>query len=378
MRRPKILTVIGTRPEAIKMAPVVMELRRAADRFEHRLVSTAQHRQMLDAILQAFRITPDLDLDLMRPNQNLTDLTARAITALGAVFSSEKPDAVLVQGDTTTVMCASLAAFYQHIPVGHVEAGLRTFNRREPFPEELNRRVVSCMADLHFAPTDGARANLLREGVAPEAVFVTGNTIVDALRLMPVDGPFDSEPLRRIPLEGRRVILVTAHRRENHGEPLRAICRAIRALAEADDGLEFIYTVHPNPNVQAVAAEELNGRPGIHLVAPLSYPDLLRLMSRCWIILTDSGGIQEEAPSFHKPVLVLRDATERPEVIESGAGQLVGTNTDRIVSAVTQLSHSPESYARMSSAPNPFGDGEASRRIVEILAKRFAESARPK
>jgi UDP-N-acetylglucosamine 2-epimerase (non-hydrolysing) len=351
------------------MAPVILELRRATDRFEHLLLRTAQHREMLDSVFRAFSIKPDLDLNLMQPNQSLADLTARAITALGQVFAKQVPDIVLVHGDTTTVMCAALSAFYHGIPVGHVEAGLRSFNRQQPFPEEVNRRIVSAAADLHFAPTERARANLLREGMAPESVFVTGNTIVDALRQMPVDGPFEAESLRRLPLTGRRVLLVTAHRRENHGGPLREICRALRTLAETISDIETVYPVHLNPNVQGMARAELGSQARIHLVEPLTYADLLRLMDRSWLILTDSGGIQEEAPSFHKPVLILRETTERPEVVEVGAGRIVGTHADRIVAETTRLLNDPKAYAQMSSAPNPFGDDNAARRIVEILGR---------
>jgi UDP-N-acetylglucosamine 2-epimerase (non-hydrolysing) len=369
MRATRIMTIIGTRPEAIKMAPVILELQRAPDRFEHRLLSTAQHRDLLDSVLRAFRIKPDLDLNLMQPNQSLANLTSRAISALGQVFATETPDIVLVQGDTTTVMCAALSAFYQRIPVGHVEAGLRTFNRRQPFPEEVNRRIVSATANLHFAPTERAQANLLREGLPSDSVFVTGNTIVDALQRMPLDGPFQAESLRRIPLSGRRVVLVTAHRRENHGAPLREVCRALRVLAETRDDVEIVYPVHPNPNVQTIVRTELANRTRIHLIDPLDYADLLRLMSRSYLVLTDSGGIQEEAPSFHKPVLVLRETTERPEVVEVGAGRLVGTNADRIVAQASHLLDDPREYSRMSNASNPFGDGNAARRIVEILAR---------
>ncbi len=373
MRRHKILTIIGTRPEAIKLAPVMLELQKAGDRFDSLLVSTAQHREMLDAVLRAFQLRPDRDLDLMQPNQTLADFTSRSLAALTRVFAEESPDAILIQGDTTTVMTAALAAFYQGIRVGHVEAGLRTFDRRHPFPEEVNRRIVSATADLHFAPTERARANLLREGLAADSVFVTGNTIVDALRLMPVEGPFEAERLRSLNLEGRRLVLVTAHRRENHGTPLRAICQALRELVEAFGDLEIVYPVHLNPNVQAVARGELGNCPRIHLVEPVGYPDLLRLMARSYLILTDSGGIQEEAPSFHKPVLILREATERPEVVEVGAGRIVGTNAERIVNEATRLLRDPKAYAEMSKALNPFGDGHAAERIVAILKEQVAE-----
>ncbi|MBU6399197.1 MAG: UDP-N-acetylglucosamine 2-epimerase (non-hydrolyzing) [Verrucomicrobia bacterium] len=375
MHRPKILSIVGTRPEAIKMAPVILELQRAVGRFEHVLVSTAQHRQMLDPVFRAFHLGPALDLNLMQPNQGLADFTARALTTLAHVFAEEAPDAILVQGDTTTVMTAALAAFYQRIPVGHIEAGLRTFDRHQPFPEEVNRRFVSAVGDWHFAPTDRARTNLLREGVPPQFVFVTGNTIVDALRLLPVEGDFETVALRRLPLHGRRLVLVTAHRRENHGAPLQGICQAVRALTEAFPDVAVIYPVHLNPNVQSVVRAELGRCPRVHLTEPLAYPDLLRLMARSHLILTDSGGIQEEAPSFHRPVLILRETTERPEIIEVGAGRLVGTAPNRIVAEAGRLLSDPAEYVRMSHARNPFGDGHAARRIVEILGRVMGQAA---
>ena len=371
MNRPRLLTIIGTRPEAIKMAPVILELQGAADRFHHTLVSTAQHREMLDQVLTVFEITPDIDLNLMQPNQTLADLTARALTTLTGVFAERRPAMVLLQGDTTTVMAAALAAFYSRIPIGHVEAGLRTFDRQNPFPEEINRRIASTLADLHFAPTERARANLLREGVAPESVFVTGNTIVDALRRLPLTADFTTAALRHLPLAGRRLIVVTAHRRENHGAPLRDICRALRRLAEKFTDVEIVYPVHLNPNVRQVVNADLGGMPAIHLIDPLPYPDLLRLLARSELILTDSGGIQEEAPSLRKPVLVLRETTERPEVIEVGAGKLVGTDTDRIVAAASQLLTDRAAYERMINVVNPFGDGQAAKRIVKILTDRY-------
>ena len=372
MSRPKIISIIGTRPEAIKMAPLILEFQRAADRFEHVLVSTAQHREMLRQVLDAFQIEPDIDLGLMQPNQTLAGFASRALAVLADVFAQTAPDLVLVQGDTTSVMSASLAAFYQRIRVGHVEAGLRTFDNHNPFPEEINRRIVSVTADFNFAPTERARANLLREGVPAESVFVTGNTIVDALRLMPVKGEFDDATLRRVPLAGRRVILVTAHRRENHGAPLRDICRGLRALVQTFPDLEIVYPVHLNPNVQNLVAAELGGLDRVHLVSPLTYPDLLRLMQASHLILTDSGGIQEEAPSFHKPVLILRETTERPEVVENGAGRLIGTDGRKIAAEAGRLLSDPAEYARMAGAGNPFGDGFAARRIVDIISRSLA------
>lgn len=362
------MTIVGTRPEAIKMAPVVLEIKKARDQFEHLLVSTAQHRQMLDQVFDAFQIKPDIDLDLMRPNQSLCDFASRSLETLGRIFKETTPDMVLVQGDTTTVMSATLAAFYQRIRVAHVEAGLRTFDRHNPFPEEVNRRIVSAAADFHFAPTKRSQVNLLNEGIRPESIFLTGNTIVDALRLMPIGGSFENEVLQAIPAEGCRIVMVTAHRRENHEAPLTGICHALKTLVETFSDIEIVYPVHLNPNVRRVVGELLGHSPRIHLIDPLAYPDLLRLMAKSYIIMTDSGGIQEEAPSFHKPVLILRDTTERPEVVEVGAGRLVGTDPACIVAQASQLLSEPAAYTRMSSTPNPFGDGFAAQRIVATLA----------
>lgn len=369
--RPKIMSIVGTRPEAIKMAPVVLELNKHSDKFDHILVSTAQHRKMLDQVFEAFGIQPDIDLDLMRPDQSLCDFASRSLETLGQIFSHKKPDMVLVQGDTTTVMSATLAAFFQRIPVGHVEAGLRTFDRHNPFPEEVNRRIVSASADLHFVPTKRSENNLLNEGFEKESIFLTGNTIVDALQIMPVSGPFENETLRTIPFSGRRILMVTAHRRENHGAPLTDICKALRILAERFSDIEIVYPVHLNPNVCRVVKEQLGHCPRIHLVEPLAYPDLLRLISRSHLILTDSGGIQEEAPSFHKPVLILRETTERPEVVDVGVGQLVGTDADFIVARASELLINQGAYTEMSNKPNPFGDGLAAQRIIQIIANHF-------
>jgi len=369
MARIKIVTVIGTRPEAIKMAPVIKELERQRPSFEQVIISTAQHKQMLDQVLQVFGIEPDLDLGLMQENQSLAGFASRSLASLSEALDRLKPRAILVQGDTTTVMTAALAAFYLGIRIGHVEAGLRSFDKRRPFPEEVNRRVGSCLADLHFAPTEGARRNLLAEGVPGPSVYVTGNTIVDALRMVPLDGRYDDQRLNELYLNGNRLVLVTAHRRENHGAPLASICQALKTLASQVDDLEIVYPVHSNPNVSGLAHRELGGQPRIHLVNPLSYRDLLKLMHRCYMILTDSGGIQEEAPSFGKPVLILRGVTERPEVVETGAGRLVGTDANCIVNEARRLLASPDLYLTMSRAKNPFGDGFAAQRIVRILAE---------
>lgn len=369
MSRRKIVTIVGTRPEVIKMAPVIRELDRRRSVFDHTVVATAQHRQMLDQVLAVFGIKPDIDLGLMQQNQDLAGFASRSLVSLSELFSTLAPDMVLVQGDTTTVMTAALAAFYKSIRVGHVEAGLRSFNRRHPFPEEINRRIAGCLADLHFAPTAGSRLNLLREGVSDESIFVTGNTIVDALTSLSLDDNFEERQLADAGRNGRRLLLVTAHRRENHGQPLRSICRALATLTDTFADIEIVYPVHLNPIVREAAREQLGGIDRIHLVDPVSYPDLLRLMKRCYLILTDSGGIQEEAPSFHKPVLVLREVTERPELIEARAGKIVGTEAHSIVEAASRLLTDPVEYARMSSAENPFGDGHAAERIVDKLVQ---------
>jgi UDP-N-acetylglucosamine 2-epimerase (non-hydrolysing) len=371
MTRPKVISIIGTRPEAIKMAPVIGELRRRSDRFDHLLVTTAQHREMLDQVLRAFEIEPDIDLALMQQNQGLAEFASRSLSSLGRLLADLRPDAVLVQGDTTTVMTAALAAFYQAVPVGHVEAGLRSFDRRNPFPEEINRRIAGCISDYHFAPTKRARNNLLNEGVADDKIFITGNTIVDALTSIRLADTFDDQRLRQIDFEASRVLLVTAHRRENHGAPLASVCRALKRLAAEFDDVEILYPVHLNPNVRLVVGQELEGVERVHLVEPLTYGDLLRSLRRCYLALTDSGGIQEEAPSFHKPVLVLREVTERPEVIEAGAGKIVGTDAHRVFDATARLLGDPREYQKMCSTLNPFGDGRAAERIVAILAERL-------
>jgi UDP-N-acetylglucosamine 2-epimerase (non-hydrolysing) len=371
MSRYKVMTILGTRPEVIKMAPVIREVKRQPGLFEHTLVTTAQHKEMLYQICGDFALTPDIDFGLMQQNQTLAAFASRSLAALAELLAQQKPDVILVQGDTTTVMTAALAAFYQGVKVGHVEAGLRSFDRQNPFPEEINRRIAGCLADLHFAPTEGARGNLLKEGVPPQQVHVTGNTIVDALQSIPLSKEFDDENLRRLDFENRRLLLVTAHRRENHGRPLRSICQALKNLLGRFPDIEIVYPVHLNPSVSSVVREELGSTERIHLVAPTSYKDLLRLMKLAYLILTDSGGIQEEAPSFRKPVLILREVTERPEVVEANAGKLVGTDAGRIVRAAEQLLNDAEEYAAMSSSENPFGDGHAAERIVSILAEQL-------
>ena len=371
MSRLKILTIIGTRPEAIKMIPVVREINKYYDLFDHKLVTTAQHRQMLDQVFSLFGVTPDIDLGLMQAGQNLGRFAARALSALSELFEDLKPDAILIQGDTTTVTSAALAAFYQNIFVAHVEAGLRSFDSKNPYPEEMNRRIASCIAGIHFAPTERARLNLLHEGVEKDNIFVIGNTIIDALQAMPRPESFEDDRLNLIDYANKRVLLVTAHRRENHGLPLRSICWALKTIAQEFADVEIVYPVHLNPNVHEVVSEELRGVDRIHLVPPLSYVDLLRLMGKSYFILTDSGGIQEESPSLHKPVLVLRETTERPELIDAGGGKLVGRDAGRIIEESVRLLVDEQEYASMSRAENPFGDGQAARRLVRILSQRL-------
>jgi len=366
--RHRVLAIVGTRPEGIKMAPVVCELNRRADRFDTVLVGTGQHREMLGQVLAAFGLRPAIDLELMQHDQSLGEFASRSLRAVSRLLADLKPAAILVQGDTTTVMTAALAAFYGRVRVGHVEAGLRSFDRFNPFPEEINRRIAGAVADWHFAPTDRARQNLLREGVPEGSIFVTGNTIVDALQSIRLDGGFEDRNLDAVDFEQHRVLLVTAHRRENHGPPLVAICEALKVLALGHKDVEIVYPVHLNPNVRGPVRAILGSTPRVHLVDPVSYGDLLRLMRRCFLILTASGGTQEEAPSFQKPVLILREVTERPEVVEVGAGKIVGTDTGRIIEETSRLLEDPSQYAAMSSAANPFGDGRAARRIVDILA----------
>jgi UDP-N-acetylglucosamine 2-epimerase (non-hydrolysing) len=376
MSRRKIVTIFGTRPEVIKLAPVIRELERRESIFDHTIVTTAQHREMLDQVLEAFSIEPDVDLGLMEPNQDLAGFASRSLLSLSNLFSELKPDAVLVQGDTTTVMTAALAAFYQGIRVGHIEAGLRSFDRYQPFPEEINRRLASCLASVHFAPTAQARLNLLREGVPEESIFVTGNTIVDALESISLGASFDDQSLAGLERGSNRVLLVTAHRRENHGPPLRSICEALRTLTSRFADIEVVYPVHLNPSVAGVVREELADTNRVHLIDPVSYRDMLRLIKRSYLILTDSGGIQEEAPSFRKPVLVLREVTERPELVEANAGRVVGTDARAIVDAASHLLTDTAEYARMSAAENPFGDGHAAERIVDIVSRWLIEDIR--
>lgn len=370
----KVLSIIGTRPEAIKMAPVIRELGRHAGRITSRVCVTAQHRHMLDQVLSLFDIVPDHDLDLMRERQSPTRVAASVLARLEPILAQEKPDWVLVQGDTTTAMAAAIGAFYAGVKVGHVEAGLRTFDKYQPFPEEVNRKVVCGVADLHFAPTLESRANLLREGVADGSVIVTGNSVIDALHAAArLPYHYDAGPDRVGPLTGipwdKRIVLITAHRRENLGAPMETICRALRTLAEryAKD-VHLVYPVHLNPGVQEPVRRWLSDRPNITLLEPLDYLSLVQVMKRCTLVLTDSGGLQEEAPSLGKPVLVLRHTTERPEAARAGTVKLIGPVFDAIVEETSRLLEDADAYERMARAVNPYGDGLASGRIVGALA----------
>ena len=386
----KIMTIFGTRPEAIKMAPVIRELNNCPEQFQSLVCVTAQHRQMLDQVLELFEIKPDYDLDIMQPSQDLFDVTCNVMYGLKSVLEKEKPDVILVHGDTTTTMAASLAAFYAGIPVGHVEAGLRTGNKRAPFPEEINRRVTGCVADIHFSPTDQARQNLLSEGVPTATIHVTGNTVVDALLIVRgklakgnMGESIKQNLVARHPTlnallnspngsscpspQARRLILVTGHRRENFGEGFENICLALKEIAETHADVEVVYPVHLNPNVQEPVKRLLSGCPSVHLIDPLNYLPFVWLMDRSYLIITDSGGVQEEAPSLGKPVLVMRNTTERPEAVRAGTVKLVGTVRETIVREAGKLLCDKEAYAVMARAHNPYGDGRAVQRIKTIL-----------
>lgn len=373
--RRTVMVVFGTRPEAIKLAPVIAALR-ASESLSVRVCVTGQHREMLDPMLAFFEIRPDHDLAVMRPQQDLAGLTARLLDALPPVLRVERPDAVLVQGDTTTTLAASLAAYYLQIPTGHVEAGLRTGDTRNPFPEEINRRITTQLASWHFAPTVRARQNLLREGIPGDRVVVTGNTIVDALhdtlRRMKQGGVSFQPAVAPSLLEGRRLLLVTGHRRESFGAGLRNICEALRELAESHEDVVIVYPVHLNPSVQRAARDTLGGHPRVLLTPPLDYLPFVDLMRRAYLVLTDSGGIQEEAPSFHVPVLVMRETTERPEGIDAGVAELVGTGRQGIVSAARRILENPAARQQMVAAGNPYGDGTAAAAVVDYLEGALA------
>jgi UDP-N-acetylglucosamine 2-epimerase len=369
-KRPlRVMSVFGTRPEAIKMAPVVRALVESPERFESIVCVSAQHRQMLDQIIRAFELKVDFDLDLMRPGQSPCDVASGVLAAIPGVLAQARPDIVVVQGDTTTTAATSMAAFMTGIPVAHVEAGLRTDDIRQPFPEEMNRRLASLVTTLHFPPTTRARDALLREGVAEANITVTGNTVIDALlSRVRSDYRFEAAELAKLCADSRgRMVLVTLHRRESFGEPMRAVCTALKSIAARHTDLQFVLPVHPNPRVKEIVEPELGGHPQFVLTQPLEYLDFIHVMARSYLIVTDSGGVQEEAPALDRPVLVTREVTERPEGVQAGAALLVGTDTGRIVAAMDRLLTDPAEYARMAAAPNPYGDGHASQRILQAL-----------
>lgn len=368
MKTCKVMTVFGTRPEAIKMAPLVHELNKYSEQIESVVCVTAQHRQMLDQVLEIFEITPDYDLNIMKDRQTLVDVTTRALQSLDAVIKEVKPDIVLVHGDTSTTFVASLAAFYNQVTIGHVEAGLRTWDKYSPFPEEMNRQLTGVMADLHFSPTDGAADNLRRENKPEEAIYITGNTAIDALKTT-VREDYTHPVLDRV--SDHKMVLMTAHRRENLGEPMRRIFRAVRRLVDEHPEIAVVYPVHLNPAVQEVAQEVLGDHQRIVLIDPLDAFDFHNLAARAHLILTDSGGVQEEAPSLGVPVLVLRDTTERPEGIAAGTLKLTGTDEAQVYQMTKELLTNPKAYDEMAHAANPYGDGEASRRIVEAILHHY-------
>lgn len=375
MSKKKIITIFGTRPEAIKMAPLIKELEKREE-IESKVCVTAQHREMLDQVLKLFDIQPDFDLNIMETKQTLTGITNKVLEGLEEVFKEEKPDMILVHGDTTTTFAGSLAAFYQQIKVGHVEAGLRTFNKYFPFPEEMNRKLTGSLADLHFAPTKGSKENLLREGIKENDIYITGNTVIDAMKhTVEENYIFESDELNNIDFT-KKVIMITAHRRENWGEGIQNICIALNKIVEENSDVELVYLVHLNPVVKEVVFERLGGKDRIHLLSPLDTKETHNLMNKSFMVMTDSGGLQEEAPHLGKPVLVLRDVTERPEAVEAGTVKLVGTDIEKIVNEANELLRNPEAYSKMSKSINPYGDGIASKRIVEGILKYFNLSSR--
>ena len=369
----KVMTIFGTRPEAIKMAPVVKALE-AADDMESIVTVTAQHREMLDQVLHLFSITPDYDLNIMSQGQTLYDVTCKALLGLQGVLKEAKPDVVLVHGDTTTTFVGALAAFYEGIPVGHVEAGLRTGNIYSPFPEEMNRKLTGAIGTYHFAPTSTSESNLLKENINSTHLYVTGNTVIDALQTtVQTDYTFKEELLNQIDYINNKVILVTTHRRENLGDPMRNVYEAVRDIINEQADVEVIFPMHRNPKVRSIVQEVLGDMPRVHLIEPLEYEPFANLMARTYLIMTDSGGIQEEAPSLGKPVLVLRDTTERPEAVEAGTVKLVGTDKESVYRTATELLMNETAYLAMSNAVNPYGDGLASDRIVQALRHEFFE-----
>lgn len=365
----KIITIFGTRPEAIKMAPLVKELEKR-EGIESKICVTAQHREMLDQVLELFDIKPDFDLNIMKTKQSLTGITNRILEGLETIFKEEKPDMILVHGDTTTTFSSALAAYYQQIKVGHVEAGLRTFDKYFPFPEEMNRKLTGAIADLHFSPTKGAKNNLLREGIDEKSIYITGNTVIDAMLHTVQDNYiFENKELNEIDFKNKKVIMITAHRRENWGGGISNICEALNEIVDKNKDVELVYLVHLNPIVKDMVYEKLGGKERVHLLNPLDTKETHNLMNKCFMVMTDSGGLQEEAPHLGKPVLVLRDVTERPEAVEYGTVKLVGTNKEKIIDEANILINSKEAYEKMSKAVNPYGDGKASERICDAIMK---------
>ena len=376
MNRIRVMTIFGTRPEAIKMAPLALELSRRPQ-IDALCCVTAQHRQMLDSVLDIFRLVPDFDLNIMEPRQTLSTITSKCLLGMEEVLEQARPDLVLVHGDTSTTFAGALAAFYHRVPVGHVEAGLRTYDKYSPYPEEMNRRMVSAIADLHFCPTPSNRDNLAREGIE-QGVFLTGNTVIDALQTTVVkDFHFSEGVLNDLDYVNRKVILVTCHRRENYGTPMAHIMTALRRVADAFPDVELVYPVHLSPVVQEAAHQYLDGHPRIHLIAPLAVDEMHNLMARCHLVMTDSGGLQEEAPALGKPVLVLRRETERPEAVAAGTVQLAGTEEEPIFQMASRLLTDPAAYAAMAHAVNPYGDGRACGRIADAIEYRFGLRAQP-
>lgn len=370
--RKKIAVIFGTRPDTIKLAPIILELQRESKYFEVINIATAQHRQMLDQVLDVFKIVPQYDLNIMQDRQTLASLTSKTIHALDQIMEESNPDMVLVQGDTTTTFAGSLASFYQKIPVGHVEAGLRTNDKFNPFPEEMNRRLTSTVAELHFAPTLTAKKALLKEGISKKQIFVTGNSVIDALNIsVRKNYAFARSGVNKIVGEKKRIVLLTMHRRENWGEPMRGACRAVKQLAVLYPELNFIFPVHLNPVVREVVLPTLGKLPNIFLIEPLDYVDFVNLMAKSHLIITDSGGVQEEGPALGKPVLVLRTVTERPEAVAYGTVKLVGLDEDRIFSTAKKLLNNKAAYNKMASATNPYGDGKAAKRTVGIIKHYF-------
>jgi UDP-N-acetylglucosamine 2-epimerase (non-hydrolysing) len=375
MDRKKIAVIFGTRPDTIKMAPIILELKKYPEYFDVLTIATAQHRQMLDQVLDVFKIKPDYDLDIMAPKQTLASLTAKIITGLDEVLAKENPDMVLVQGDTSTTCIGSLAAFYRQIPVGPIEAGLRTEDKANPFPEEINRRITGCITDLHFAPTQTAKNSLLKENVDPKTIFVTGNTVVDALEYSVKENyQFTVPILNDVVKQNKKIILVTMHRRENWGKPMQGAASAIKRLAQKFPEFAFIFPVHLNPTVRDAVNPILKDMANVSLIEPLDYLDFVNIMSKSYLILTDSGGVQEEGPHFGVPILVLRYVTERPDAVDYGTVKLVGLDEEKIYNTALQLIEDPKEYAKMANAVNPYGDGFSSERTIKIIKNYFGMS----